>query len=258
MTYREIEVHPALSPFVDRLWTSDGPSPEPRVILPDGCIDLLFDRARGQALVVGTMTRAATLAPSSDARFVAVRFRPGGAYPFLGVPADELTDQVLDAREGGARWLDTGVLEDLPSSDGAARALERCLLARLARIAPPEPIVAHAAGVLFAPDPPTIASLGTSTGWSRQHLTRMFRRHVGVGPKTFARVARLQRAVHELQRPRRAEHLAAAAAGLGYFDQAHMARDFRELVGMTPSAVGAATRSIFPIPSLLSGAYRRA
>jgi AraC-like DNA-binding protein len=60
----------------------------------------------------------------------------------------------------------------------------------------------------------------------------------------------MQRAIDAVQRARGAA-LAAAAIDLGYFDEAHMALDFRELVGLTPAAVRAARGSIFPIRSLL-------
>jgi AraC-like DNA-binding protein len=81
----------------------------------------------------------------------------------------------------------------------------------------------------------------------------MFMRHVGVGPKALARVARMQRAVIALQ-DGSAESVASLAARLGYFDQAHMALDFRSLAGVAPSAVRASGGSIFPIPSLFADA----
>ena len=77
----------------------------------------------------------------------------------------------------------------------------------------------------------------------------MFCAEVGIGPKQLARVARLQRAVALLQGG--SGSLAAEAAALGYFDQAHMARDFRALAGVTPAAVRLERGSIFPIRSLL-------
>ena len=82
----------------------------------------------------------------------------------------------------------------------------------------------------------------------RDELGRAFRHQIG-GPKQFGRVARLQRAVGELQRGRNLS-LATAAVRLGYFDEAHMDRDFRELVGVTPLTARASAGSIFPIRSL--------
>src|SRR5262245_36468230 len=104
--YREIPPHPALRPFVDRFWISEtATSLPPRRILPDGCIDVLVDLGRGgQARAVGTMTHAIVFAPGAPVRIAAVRFRPGGAVPFLGVAASELTDRTLPCAEIGARW----------------------------------------------------------------------------------------------------------------------------------------------------------
>jgi AraC-like DNA-binding protein len=262
MAYREFSPHRALRPFVDRFWvSSDGAGAEPRRILPDGCIDLMVDLARGgYSVAVGTMTRAVLFQPRGAIRIVAVRFRPGGAVPFLRVSADELTDRMVEATEVGVRWLAPASLMGFADLAHAARALERVLLNRLHAIPSPDPLVAHAVSALFRPAPPTIEKLSGAIGWSRQHLGRTFRYHIGVTPKQLARVARVQRAVDELQRGSASDmpglqlSLAEAAVRLGYFDQAHMARDFHDLAGVTPFAVRASRGSIFPIRSLLEGA----
>ncbi len=258
MAYREILPHLALRPFVDRFWIlTAAPGAEPRRILPDGCIDVIIDvdpdsEGFGQAVTVGTMTRATLFHPRTRVCSAAVRFRPGGAAPFLRLPADALTDRVLAAGDAGARWIALGA-EAAPDPSGAIAALEQRLLARLHATARPDRAVAHAIGRLFGAAPPSIDELGRDIGWTRQHLARRFRAEVGVGPKQLARVARLQRAVDQLQRDGAAPpSLAGAAVDLGYFDQAHMARDFRELAGLAPRDVRAARGSIFPIRSLFA------
>jgi AraC-like DNA-binding protein len=253
--YRELPPHPALSPFVDRFWVSvEDAAPPPRRILPDGCIDVLVDLLHGgPPIVVGTMTRASVFEPRGPIRIAAVRFRPAGAVPFLSVSARELTDRTFGCDEVGARWLADAPWADAVDPVGAVDSLQRSLLRRLAALERPDPVVAHAVAALFGSEPPSIEALGRDTGWSRQHLARAFRFHVGVSPKQLARVARLQRAVVDLQRGR-AHGLADTALRLGYFDQAHMTRDFRALAGLTPAEARAAAGSIFPIPSLLAGA----
>lgn len=252
MSYRESLPHPALRPYVDRLWLRT-PEREPpgavSRILPDGCIDILVDVASGEARVVGTMTRAVTYAGGSTS-LAAVRFKPGGAAGFLLVPAEELTDRVVSARELGLRWL-----EPQPASSGAASAasaalaaLERQLLARLDTLSPRQE-VRYGARRLFAAQAPSVQELAREIGQSRQQLARTFRRELGISPKQLGRVARLQRAIDRLQRGPIGS-LAQQALELGYYDQAHMARDFRALAGITPAEAQRSAGSIFPIPSL--------
>jgi|SRR5688572_3898667 len=268
MSYRELLPHPALRPHVDRLWqrTPEGESPGAASrILPDGCIDILVDVASGEARVVGTMTRAVTYAPSSQS-LVAVRFKPGCAAGFLRVPAEELTDRAVSARELGLRWL-----EPLPASprghlvsvkagassqpggrewrsDAALAALEWQLLTRLDSLCARQE-VRYGARRLFAAQPPSVQELARELGQSRQQLARTFRRELGISPKQLGRVARLQRAIDHLQRGPSGS-LAQQALELGYYDQAHMARDFRALAGITPAEAQRSAGSIFPIPSL--------
>jgi AraC-like DNA-binding protein len=245
MAYRELEPHPALRPYVDRFWLrTPDEAVDPRRILPDGCIDILVSGS-GKVSVVGTMTRAVQIDGPSVANVAAVRFRPGGATPFLRTHARHLTDRNATAADLGLRWLEPAPFSD---AQGGAAALEQLLLRRLDGVRTPDALVAHAVRLLFGEAPPSVTELARRIGWSRQHLRRVFEEHVGVGPKELARVARLQRAVAEVQRGR--VSLADAAARVGYFDQAHMARDFRALVGMTPLSVQAAGSSIFPIRSL--------
>jgi AraC-like DNA-binding protein len=247
--------HPALAPFVDRFWVRVGAG-GPRRILPDGCIDLLLDLEAGRAFAVGSMTRARVV-EGGAATIAAVRFRPGGAPPFLRMPADQITDRIVEGGALGLRWLTALAGRGEAGVAGVAGALEEALLARLRSVPAPDPLVARVVHGLFSPEPPSIDALAARLGCSRQHLRRVLRQQVGVGGKVLGRVARLQRAVDRLHRDPRSS-LAAVAADLGYFDQAHMARDFRELAGVAPGAARADAGSIFPIRSLLEGAYLRA
>jgi len=256
----------ALRGFVDRLWlrwpgATDGSAgagagaqpdaPSVRV-LPDGCIDVLVPLDGAPAQLVGVMTGAMLVRPSAAGQ-VAVRFRPGGAAPFLGLPASALTDLRVPLADLGSAF--SVRLARAPATPRAALdALEAALLARLARVARPDARIAHAAAALFASAPPDVAALARSLGWSRQHLTRAFQHHVGLGPKQLARIARLQRAIDHLQCTRSAA-LAEAALDLGYADQAHMCHDFQELAGVSPATARAAAGSIFPIRSLLTEAW---
>jgi hypothetical protein len=146
--YHELAPHPALRPFVDRFWVSVDPAaPPPRRILPDGCIDVLIDLGRGgRAMVVGTMTIASIFEPRAPIRIAAVRFRPAGAVPFLGVAARELTDRTVACDEVGARWIADAPWGDAGDEVNAVDSLQRLLLGRLGGLERPDPLVAYAAG----------------------------------------------------------------------------------------------------------------
>jgi AraC-like DNA-binding protein len=268
MNYRELPPPPALRPFVDRFWlrAPDAESERlkcaapiahaaPSLILPDGCIDVLVDVSTGAARVVGTMTRAVVDPIAARSALAAVRFKPGAARAFLRVPAAELTDRVVGADELGCSWLCTPPAPEssLLAVQGVLGALQRTLLERSAAAALQRE-VREATRRLFAARAPRVEVLARELGRSRQHLARQFREHVGVGPKELARVARLQRAIAALQRRAApgssGPGLAALALELGYFDQAHMSRDFNDLAGLTPRAAREARDSIFPIRSL--------
>lgn len=226
--YREHAPHPRLSAFVACYWTSEGGTGA-HPVLPDGCIDLLFDARAGRLDVVGTMTRAMWIDRRDAAQFVGVRFRPGGAVPFLRERADRLTDRAVHAPDViGRRGV---VLEERLGREPAVHVLEAFLLSRVAETTI-DARVARAAAILTARPDRSVESVVHEIGVTRQHLRRLFLEHVGVSPKAFARTARLAKLVPLLARGR---SLASAAFSAGYADQPHMTRELRGLVGVTPA-----------------------
>jgi AraC-like DNA-binding protein len=225
--YAEIAPSAALRPWVECFWTNtdDAPSGEQRV-LPDGCADLLFDLRDGQSAAVGTMTKPLVLPPGTAFDFVGVRFHPGRAAAFLRLPLAEITDARVPLGDIWKDWSD-GILE---RREELIVTLERELLRRLdperdrrvdAAIAQ---IVATGGGV-------RIEALSHEIGISRQHLARQFLHHVGISPKTFARVMRFRRLTAALGEE---VDWADAAIEHGFYDQSHLIAEFRELAGVTP------------------------
>jgi AraC-like DNA-binding protein len=257
--YREHRPAADLAPWIECFWTRapDTGAPtatEPYRILPDGCADILFDLTDGvDAFVVGPMTRALVLPPSVEARFLGVRFRPGAAGAFLSVPLSSLVDArvALDVL-----WRDAAETCDaVVEASAAGRAIdvfESRLRARLRRGEAPPPRIQALVETLAGEDEATsVAALAAKAGITRQHLRRVFAEHVGYGPKTLARILRLRRAM-SLIASHRGRRLADLALDAGYYDQAHMNADFRDLAGAPPLALA---RSIFPRRPSLSGAH---
>lgn len=229
MPYTELRPTAALRPWVECFWTNrdDAPSREQRV-LPDGCADLVFDLNDGASVAVGTMTKPLILPPQSSFDFVGVRFRPGRAAAFLRIPLAEITDARVPLGDLWKDWSD-GLLE---RRDVVFASLEAELLRRLDpdRDRRVDAAIAH---IVETGGAVRIDELASETGISRQHLARQFLQHVGLSPKTFARVMRFRRLLATL-----GEDVAWAglAAEHGYYDQSHLIAEFRELAGTTPRA----------------------
>ena len=96
-----------------------------------------------------------------------------------------------------------------------------------------------------------VTELAGETGWSRQHLARRFRDEFGLTPKLAGRVVRFDRA-RRLLGSADAPPLATLAAQCGYYDQAHLARDFVDLAGCPPSQLRA-DEDLPEVPSVQDG-----
>lgn len=224
MPYAEIAPSAALRPWVECFWTrtEESPSSTEHRVLPDGCADLLFDLTDGEGAAVGTMTRPLVLPPGDAHDFFGVRFRPGRAAAFLRIPLAEITDARVPLHE---IWRDFGHgrVPDLAQ-------LERELLRRLD---PDRDGRVDAAVQQIIDGADRIETIAHDIGISRQHLARQFLHHVGVSPKTFARVMRFRRMLDSIDGD---ADWADVAARHGYYDQSHLIGEFRELAGTTPAS----------------------
>ncbi len=242
----------ALASFVSSLGFFEGElEPHRERVLPSGHVSLVVNlhedelrtyhgpghatvrRTRGAALT-GPQARYSVIDTEEQRRLVYVSFRLGGAAPFLEAPLDETRDELVD-------------LEDLWGSDGAVlreRVLEAgtvaeafgiveaALLNRLGSAYEPDPSIAFAVSALERGA--SVSQVTSRLDVVPKQFVRRFRDHIGLTPKRFARVRRLQRLLGAVAGTR--VDWAEAAAEHGYYDQAHLIHDFRELTGLTPTA----------------------
>ncbi|MEU1213090.1 helix-turn-helix domain-containing protein [Streptomyces sp. NPDC005790] len=223
------------SRFADAvLWAWDGPRGPGRPVLPDGCMDLLW--VGGRLLVAGPDTRAFTPAAALSGSCVGIRFAPGTAPALLGVPAYELRDRrvALDALWPGREVR--GLTERIAAADEPAAVLEGIALRRAARTGPADPLTVAVAARLRQGC--SVAATAHAVGLGARQLHRRSLAAFGYGPKTLARVLRLQRA---LDLVRTGTPYAEAAYAAGCTDQAHLAREMRDLAGTTLGGHLAAT-----------------
>ena len=81
-----------------------------------------------------------------------------------------------------------------------------------------------------------VEALARAAGCSARQIERIFQVRVGLSPKMFLRILRFQAAVADLGRDEASPAWAARAAALGFYDQAHFIRDFKQFTGASPTA----------------------
>lgn len=216
-------------------------------IVPDGSVEIVLNlgdavdelaadgRASIQprAMMVGQPTRPVTVRPSGALHLVGIRLQPWASRAFVGVPAAEATNSSIDASALPGFGALTESLVGARDDEARLALLDPWLERHCG--APPRRFVAEAVRRVQGTMPlPSIRGLAAELGVTMRSLQRAFAEEVGLGPKALQRISRLQRAIG-YSRADDALPWAAIAAGAGYFDEAHLNRDFRALAGSSPS-----------------------
>jgi AraC-like DNA-binding protein len=225
------------------------PSPDLTVVLTIGDpLELSRPAAPGQqpgrfaALASGLTTAPVTIAHDGNQHGIQLALTPAGARALLGVPAGALGAWVVDLED--LLGAEARELQDrIAATDEWPRrfAVLDDVLGRLARrdsgaghTGGPDTRLVRAWQQLTSAAGPAVRAVADDIGWSRRHLTGRFTAEYGVGPKDAARLARFDRSRALLRAPGR-HRLADIAARAGFYDQAHLARDWRDLAGVPPS-----------------------
>ncbi len=241
--------NPVLIPFVDSLWVY-GEEHHHRLerLLPTGRMQLLVNLAEDElrdytldgrprfatsgAALAGAHSQPIAIDTAAQRSVCGVSFWPGGAYPFFGIGAHEVSEQTVDLRDvwgGHAVLLREKLLE---TDDAAVRLdrLEQALVDCADRVLSPDRTL-YAARLLASPGA-RVSAVAGRLAMSRRAFIARFRTYVGVTPKRFARVARFQRFLHSIDSGASWVDLALRH---GYADQAHAIREFRAFSGTTPT-----------------------
>jgi AraC-like DNA-binding protein len=190
------------------------------------------------AVVSGAYWKGFVSDTEEEAFVMGVHFKPGGAFPFLGVPADELSDMHVDL-EMLWGWSAHGLRDRLCEASTAAdrfRLLELALIAHRFRPMEHHYAVSTALDAFGRQTDATVRDLARDLGLSDRRFIEVFKSEVGVTPKLFSRVQRFQRARTMIHRVEEAADWAGIAMDCSYFDQSHLIRDFQEFSGVSPAA----------------------
>jgi AraC-like DNA-binding protein len=246
---RHVRYHPSsdLEPWVEHFWVVEwdfrDAGPQRVETLPHPSVHMIFEDGKSR---IGGIARARfTRMLEGRGGVFAVKFRPGGFYPFAGFPISSLSDRTVELAEvfgADGEMLDRAVVAE-GTDDRRIAVIEAFLRSR--RPAPDENVtrlsemvyaVARERGILKVED------LVQRYGVNKRTLQRLFAKYVGVSPKWVIQRYRLHEAAERLAADREVGQ-AALALSLGYTDQAHFVRDFKAAVGTSPAAYAQARGS---------------
>jgi AraC-like DNA-binding protein len=258
-SYVERPPIPALAGVVSSVWVQQvAADAEPYVQrnIPTGALELVC-RVGSEPRVVGPLTAASVEVLAPGTTIIGLRFTPGAAPSVLGLPAAELVDLAVDARDLWGAAASAGrsalaaasrgrsALAAFADPDAAPRDLlvrvQLLVAARLADAAAPDPLVADAVRRLrWATD--DVGSLTTTLHISERQLRRRVQSATGLAPKPLHRMLRFQRFLSLAQHAiangvaPAGDGLARLAAEAGYADQPHLNRECLRLTGASPGA----------------------
>lgn len=184
----------------------------------------------------GFRTEPITIPSGTDAAMMVIAFKKGMAAPFFPFPMGEIADSVVDA---DLVWgTDFGLLREqllaTKDIDERFRIVEDFLIREFQSQMAINPCVAYAVGEMTErPDAISIAKMNAKIGYSQKHFTEMFRRQVGVTPKSYLKIMRFQKAVRTVDA---ADSIDWGQISLecGFYDQSHFINDFKHFAGFTP------------------------
>jgi AraC-like DNA-binding protein len=253
--YIEIQPSPLLASYVSCYWLSEPvtenlqPDSSPSLnalleesvdrVLPDGCSDIIFEhdlkRNKYRTLFCGFIDEPfiITYDRHYPLRKFGVRFFPGGIYSIIGIPQHDFVNSHVDINlfwESMTKEIEVRIFEE-PSFRKKAKIMDEYLLSciRTKAIANDNLINKLLYHIFVTEGKTSVRELAEKETISTRQMNRIFYRWIGTSPKRFCEVVRFQSIVNVIQNsPSIGRNL---AFNHGYFDQAHLIRDFKRFYG---------------------------
>ena len=173
----------------------------------------------------------------SNIRLLIAVLYPYGATALFRIPAPELRNQILgceDCFNTNSKWGNDEIASSLAIHD-KIRAVERFLLSQLRAPGRNNTLITNAINIIHRQNGlVSVAQLTALTGTTERQLQRKFEEQIGISPKRYAGVTRMQYALRMLRKKPDDWSLAGVACESGFFDQAHLIREMKNLSGLTP------------------------
>ena len=259
---QSVRYHPRgpLSQVVSCLWYWEG-APQTHAkerLLPNGESSIIFNlrddpmrvydarnltryETYGRAMLSGARSDCFVIDTCQQERVAGIQFFPGGAFPFLRLPASEVEGLSVNLDHLWSHLVDSirARLLAAPDTSTLLETLESCLLEQLARPLDLHPAVSYALQQFARCNAVRVAAVIDQIGLSPRRFVELFHRQVGLAPKTFCRVRRFQQVLRTIQQTGALDG-ARIALECGYYDQAHFIHDFQSFAGLTPCSYAAA------------------
>jgi AraC-like DNA-binding protein len=252
MSHRIYQPAFPLSQYVERIWwvANSGVPPSRQQVYPSGAMALVIHLKKPTAsyfidgerysvrvpVLAGPYSRSFHIDPSQSTGVIGVLFRPGAARTFFPVPVHELHNIDISLSELYPDDADR-LLNEVCSATGVQtqfHVVEEYLNRKLKKASPVHPAVEYAIEQLSSEGGVRrVWQIQSDTALSHTRFIQLFREQVGLTPKLFCRVRRFHTLLSRIEKGLPA-NWAELAADCGYFDQAHLIRDFRAFAGITP------------------------
>ncbi len=244
-----------LNQFVDSFFYHEDYQPDHRVdrFLPDGNVEIIIDLDDKPKFIYdnetlreiqtckggwasGVRSEPISIHSGKDSAMLVINFKKGLAYPFFPLPMNEISDCVVDADllwGNSFAFLRERLLETKEITH-RFQLTEDFLLENFQKNLNINPCVEYAIKeIIQNPDQINLGRLNDKIGYSQKHFISMFKKKVGITPKTYLKIMRFQKAVSEIERFDKIDWTQ-LSQNCGFYDQAHFINDFRMFSGFTP------------------------
>lgn len=222
--------------------------PHTMMTVPDGCLEVFFNFGdRPTSFLNPRLKRPSSVLHQGKVAYISVCFLPGRAYPFFGLPMDELSaDAVVmgDIWKGRAADLESRITE-AGTAEKRSEIVQEFLLQQLQQLEKADRAVDYCTNLIRQEGGNVkIDALSDKAGLSNRQLIRRFRSSVGLTPKEFARLTRFTTSLKAIKADP-ASRLTDIAYSFGYYDQAHFIHDFRTFSGVSPGELIASSHILY-------------
>lgn len=243
MTYNQFKPHLDLVDYIDAFWVVEGVEKGVRQkerILPDGCVDLIFNLGENcktdngnltmqseKTYLVGTMTTWQESFLDSQTKLIGVRFKPGAFSLFYNyAPLNEVTNKTIEFEK--VLSLNINKLKQYSISYLNNHFLNRINNQRNHLFPILKDVHVHMGQI-------SIEELTKRNFVTARQLERNFKKYIGISPKEFVNIVRFQFALEKIKHNKQRKSLLEIAFEGGYYDHSHLTNEIKRYTGHSPS-----------------------